>query len=69
MNNDSFDQETHSNQKLSKVYEISQALEKKFLTFYNLRKNVTINKSPMLYKSRLAWIQLIPIKCSHFGKK
>jgi hypothetical protein len=67
--NEMYDAENHPNPKLNKIWPIFKNLENKCMALYTPERDVTINKSPLLYKGSLGWVQYIPQKIARFGIK
>lgn len=68
-NNDEFDEVTHPNPKLNKIWPVYEKLVSKFQELVVPEKNLSIDESLLLYKGRLGWIQYIPLKRARFGIK
>ncbi|KAJ8932575.1 hypothetical protein NQ318_020684 [Aromia moschata] len=68
-NNDEFDEASHPNPKLNKIWPVYDCLVTKFREAITPEKYIAIDESLLLYKGRLGWIQYIPLKRARFGIK
>ena len=69
VNNRTYDEATHPNPKLNKIWPVYSRFVEKCKSLYTPDKDVTIDESLMLYKGRLGWVQYIPLKRARFGIK
>ncbi|XP_049954903.1 piggyBac transposable element-derived protein 4-like [Schistocerca serialis cubense] len=67
--NTSYDPLGTISRKLFKIHPIMEHLRRKFRSVYMPERNITIEKSLLLWKGRLGWKQYIPSKHSRFGIK
>ncbi|GBM15692.1 PiggyBac transposable element-derived protein 4 [Araneus ventricosus] len=68
-NNGTMDTNNHPQPGLRKIYELFDALNRKFKSSYIPECEVSVDESLLLYKGRLAFKQYIPNKRSKFGIK
>ncbi|KAJ8950559.1 hypothetical protein NQ318_015692 [Aromia moschata] len=68
-NNDEFDEASHPNPRLNKIWPVYDCLVTKFREAITPEKYIAIDESLLLYKGRLGWIQYIPLKRARFGIK
>lgn len=68
-NNESFDERTHPQPKLRKVYDLFQLLCNKFKKNYVPERCIAVDESLVPYKGRLSYKQYIPKKRARFGIK
>ncbi|KAJ8946779.1 hypothetical protein NQ318_018989 [Aromia moschata] len=68
-NNDEFDEASHPNPQLNKIWPVYDCLVTKFREAITPEKYIAIDESLLLYKGRLGWIQYIPLKRARFGIK
>ena len=67
--NETYDANTHPQPKLNKIWPVLDIITKKCSSLYIPERDVTIDKSLMLYKGRLSWKQYLPLKRARFGIK
>ncbi|GBL73325.1 PiggyBac transposable element-derived protein 4 [Araneus ventricosus] len=68
-NNETIDLETHPQPGLRKVYEVYDAINRKFKSSYVPERDVSVDESLLLYKGRLGCKQYLPKKRARFGIK
>lgn len=68
-NNESYDERTHPQPKLKKIYEVFKLLCIKFQTVYTPEKCIAVDESLMPYQGKLGFKQYIPTKRARFGIK
>ncbi|GBN57250.1 PiggyBac transposable element-derived protein 4 [Araneus ventricosus] len=68
-NNETIDLETHPQPGLRKIYEVYDAINRKFKSSYVPERNVSVDDSLLLYKGRLGYKQYLPKKRARFGAK
>ncbi|GBM08919.1 PiggyBac transposable element-derived protein 4 [Araneus ventricosus] len=68
-NNETIDLETHPQPGLRKIYEVYDAINRKFKSNYVPERDVSVDKSLLLYKGRLGCKQYLPKKRARFGIK
>ncbi|KAF8785039.1 PiggyBac transposable element-derived protein like [Argiope bruennichi] len=68
-NNATIDTSNHPQPGLRKIYEVYEALNRKFKSSYIPECEVTVDESLLLYKGRLVFKQYLPKKKSKFGVK
>ena len=69
VDNDTYDEDTHPNPKLHKIYDVYTTLIEKFQKYYTPNQDISIDESLMLFKGRVGWVQYIPMKRRRFGVK
>uniref|UniRef100_A0A0K0E1W0 PiggyBac transposable element-derived protein 4 n=1 Tax=Strongyloides stercoralis TaxID=6248 RepID=A0A0K0E1W0_STRER len=67
--NSTFDENSHPNPKLRKIWPVFFDLMKKFSSVYTPERDLSIDESLMLFKGKLSWVQYIPLKRARFGVK
>ena len=67
-NSSKFDPDQH-HKKLYKIQPILDHLKSRFSSVYTPDRNICVDKSLLLWKGQLGWIQYIPSKQSRFGVK
>ncbi|XP_047103529.1 piggyBac transposable element-derived protein 4-like [Schistocerca piceifrons] len=67
--NTSYDPLGTTSRKLFKIHATMEHLRHKFRSVYMPERNITVEKSLLLWKGRLGWKQYIPSKHSRFGIK
>ncbi|GBM42283.1 PiggyBac transposable element-derived protein 4 [Araneus ventricosus] len=65
-NNETIDLETHPQPGLRKVYEVYDAINRKFKSSYVPERDVSVDESLLLYKGRLGCKQYLPKKRARF---
>ncbi|GBO11453.1 PiggyBac transposable element-derived protein 4 [Araneus ventricosus] len=68
-NNETIDLETHPQPGLRNVYEVYDAINRKFKSSYVPERDVSVDESLLLYKGRLGCKQYLPKKRARFGIK
>ncbi|GBN12185.1 PiggyBac transposable element-derived protein 4 [Araneus ventricosus] len=68
-NNETIDLETHPQPGLRKIYEVYDAINRKFKSSYVPERDVSVDESLLLYKGRLGCKQYLPKKRARFGIK
>lgn len=68
-NNATIDLKTHPQPGLKKIYEVYEAINRKFKATYVPEKDVSVDESLMLYKGRIGFKQYLPKKRARFGIK
>ena len=69
VDNETYDEDTHPNPKLHKIYDVYTTLIANFQKYYTPNQDISIDESLMLFKGRLGWVQYIPMKRRRFGVK
>ncbi|GBO37753.1 PiggyBac transposable element-derived protein 4 [Araneus ventricosus] len=68
-NNETIDLKTHPQLGLRKIYEVYDAINKKFKSSYVPERDVSVDEALSLYKGRLGYKQYLPKKRARFGIK
>ncbi|CAL1278575.1 unnamed protein product [Larinioides sclopetarius] len=68
-NNETIDLRTHPQPGLRNIYEVYDAINRKFKSSYVPEKDISVDESVLLYKGRLGYKQYLPNKRARFGIK
>ncbi|GBL99656.1 PiggyBac transposable element-derived protein 4 [Araneus ventricosus] len=66
-NDETIDLKTHPRPGLPNIYEVYDAINRKFKSRYVPEKDVSVDESLLLYKGRLGYKQYLPKKRARFG--